>query len=103
MKPSTCFLSFAVLLAACGGGSDRTSNGTTESAQAQRLKGKQIFRFETFGDEIFWTDTLRMHEVIAGKVDPTTALSVGLKVDVEELPTEVRQGIKDKTISLTSP
>ena len=26
--------------------------------------GKTIFRYETFGDETFWTDTLRLHEVI---------------------------------------
>ena len=26
--------------------------------------GQAIFRFDTFGDEQLWTDTLRMHEVI---------------------------------------
>ena len=30
--------------------------------------GKQVFRFDAFGDETFWTDTLRMHEVIAKAV-----------------------------------
>jgi mono/diheme cytochrome c family protein len=44
-----------------------------------------------------------MHEVIASAVDPTTALSVGLKVDAEALPPAVVQGIQDGTISLTSP
>lgn len=66
-------------------------------------QGKEIFRFDTFGDETFWTDTLRMHEVIAGAVDPTTALAVGLMVDADALPAEVVQGIQDGTISLTSP
>ena len=47
--------------------------------------GQAIFRFDTFGDEQLWTDVLRMHEVIA-TVSPRTALSVGLKVDVEALP-----------------
>ena len=28
-------------------------------------QGKDIFRHDTFGDEVYWTDTLRMHEVIA--------------------------------------
>lgn len=65
--------------------------------------GKSIFRFDTFGDETFWTDTLRMHEVIQSAVDPTTALSVGLKVDTDSLPTAVVQGIQSGTISLTSP
>jgi len=66
-------------------------------------QGKTIFRFETFGDETFWTDTLRMHEVIRSAVDPVTALSVGLKVDTDSLPAAVVQGIQNGSISLTSP
>lgn len=66
-------------------------------------QGREIFRFDTFGDETQWTDALRMHEVIRTAVDPVTALSVGLKVDAEALPAEVVQGIQDGSISLTSP
>jgi len=66
-------------------------------------KGKDIFRFETFGDETFWTDTLRMHEVIQHAVDPTTALSVGLKVDSDSLPPEVGAAIQSGALSLTDP
>lgn len=66
-------------------------------------QGREIFRFDTFGDETQWTDTLRMHEVIRSAVDPVTALSVGLKVDSEALPPAVVQGIQDGSISLTSP
>ena len=65
--------------------------------------GQQIFRFDTFGDETQWTDTLRMHEVIAAAVDPTTALSVGLKVDADALPAAVVQGIQDGSVDLKSP
>jgi mono/diheme cytochrome c family protein len=65
-------------------------------------EGKQTFRFDTFGDETKWTDTLRMNEVVA-TVDPTTALAVGLKVDAEALPADVVAGIQAKTISLTDP
>ena len=32
--------------------------------------GRSIFRDDTFGDETFWTDTLRMHEVIRTAVSP---------------------------------
>src|SRR5215203_4877167 len=28
-------------------------------------KGKAVFRFETFGDEIFWTEQLQLQKVIA--------------------------------------
>jgi mono/diheme cytochrome c family protein len=50
------------------------------------VAGREIFRFDTFGNERFWTDTLRLHEVIQSSVDPLTALAVGLKVDADALP-----------------
>src|SRR5215216_2800312 len=53
-----------------------------------RQHGQAIFRNDTFGDEQLWTDVLRMHEAIQ-TVDPATALAVGLKVDVEALPSSV--------------
>ena len=65
--------------------------------------GRAIFRSETFGDETFWTDTLRMHEVIRTSVSPSTALAVGLKVDVDALPAAVRAGIVDGTVDLDDP
>jgi len=65
--------------------------------------GKRIFRYDTFGDETFWTDTLRMHEVIRTSVSPATALSVGLKVDVDALPDAVKSAIAAGTVDLDSP
>lgn len=88
-----------VLASACGGGSNRS--GMTQAELAEQ--GKQIFRFDTFGDEAQWTDELRMHEVIRTAVDPVTALSVGLKVDSEALPAAVVQGIQNGSVDLTSP
>jgi len=76
--------------------------GTTASPETLAL-GKEIFRHDTFGDERFWTDELRMHEVIQSAVDPVTALSVGLKVDAEALPEAVVDGIAQGTIDLESP
>ena len=66
-------------------------------------QGKDIFRFDTYGDETFWTDTLRMHEVIHTAVSPTTALSVGLKVDVDALPAAVKAALVNHTIDLNDP
>ena len=66
-------------------------------------EGRAIFRFETFGDETFWTDTLRMHEVIRTAVSPSMALAVGLKVDVDTLPVEVIEGISNGDLSLDDP
>ncbi|HXF18746.1 MAG TPA: c-type cytochrome [Burkholderiales bacterium] len=91
----------AVLVAGCGGGSAQPDSSSDEAALV--AQGKQIFRFDTFGDESQWSDTLRMHEVIAAAVDPTTALSVGLKVDAEALPPAVVQGIQNGSVDLKSP
>ena len=73
------------------GGFDRTIADNNEKLIND---GRQIFRFDTFGDEAFWGDTLRLHQAIEGAalggigpgVSPATALAVGLKVDVEALP-----------------
>lgn len=66
-------------------------------------QGRQVFRFDTFGDEQFWTDKLKMHTVVATGVSPKTALSVGLKVDAEAIPPDVAQAIKDGKVDLDSP
>jgi mono/diheme cytochrome c family protein len=63
-----------------------SNDGPPEPTPAQLTEGKQTFRFDTFGDETFWTDTLRLHEVVEAGVSPRTALSVGLKVDADALP-----------------
>lgn len=68
------------------------------AAGARVARGQRIFRFDTFGDEKLWTDTLRLHEVVEKSVDPTTALKVGLKVDADALP----PGILEK-VDLRSP
>ena len=66
-------------------------------------EGREIFRFDTFGDEAYWTDTLRMHEVVAGGVSPALALQVGLKVDMEALPAAVQQAIAAGEVDLDDP
>jgi mono/diheme cytochrome c family protein len=71
---------------------------TQETEAALVAEGKRVFRFDTFGNEQLWTDTLRLHEVVEKSVDPTTALKVGLKLDAEALP----PGILDK-VDLKSP
>jgi mono/diheme cytochrome c family protein/cytochrome c553 len=93
-------VSALALIVAC---SDNDSTGSEPPDPELATQGKDIFRFETYGDESFWTDTLRIHDVITSAVDPTTALSVGLKVDAEALPAEIVQGIQNGSISLTDP
>lgn len=104
-----------VLATACGNnsgdaagnavqGENSASTGQSPAMDSILLaQGQSIFRFDTFGDESLWTDTLRMHEVIRTAVDPATALSVGLKVDAEALPATVIDGIKNGSVDLKSP
>jgi mono/diheme cytochrome c family protein len=90
--------SAAAALVSCGGG------GAAPPTDAElQASGRQIFRFDTFGDEIFWTDVLRMHEPIEHAVSPRVALSVGLKVDADALPPAVVEGIRNGTVDLDSP
>ena len=64
----------------------KPSNHPKLTADDLIAEGQRIFRFDTFGDEQLWTKRLRLHEVVQKSVDPTTALSVGLKVDADVLP-----------------
>ena len=48
--------------------------------------GQQVFRFETFGDEGFWTDAVRLPAgIAAAKVTPMQALELGLQIDVDAI------------------
>jgi mono/diheme cytochrome c family protein len=64
--------------------------------------GKQVFRFDTFGDEQLWTDTLQMQKAIA-QVSPATALSVGLKVDSDALPASLITALQAGQVDLNDP
>jgi hypothetical protein len=98
-----------------GGGSTGTGSFAGDDvvvAAAQSvIDGRKIFRFDTFGDEAFWGDALKLHLAIAGSanggvgpgVSPKTALAVGLKVDAEAVPADVAAGIKAGTVDLDDP
>ena len=82
-----------------------------ENANALLERGRAIFRFETFGDERWWTDTIQLHRAIAGErhggagggVSPATALAVGLKVDIDAIPTNIQQQIRLGKVDLGDP
>lgn len=65
--------------------------------------GRQIFRFDTFGDERFWSDTLKLPQAIAAGVSPATALAVGLKLDVDMVPRPILSAIANGAINLQDP
>jgi hypothetical protein len=83
------------------------------NANAQQMvdEGRQIFRFDTFGDEAFWGDALKLHQAIGGSlfggvgpgVSPKTALTVGLKVDVDALPKSLEKALRKGQVNLDDP
>ena len=81
---------------------EQTGSASGRDGEQTLRDGQAIFRFDTFGDEQLWTDVLRMHEVIPA-VDPVTALAVGLKVDVEALPSSVIEALRAGQVDLTDP
>jgi mono/diheme cytochrome c family protein len=87
----------AVLLSACTDG-EPTAPLRPEYGVGNTASGKQIFRFETFANEGFWTDTLQLHTAVETRVSPELALAVGLKVDASDLPPGFVQ-----SADLTSP
>ena len=82
-----------------------------ENATAKVEHGRDIFRFDTFGDQAFWGATLRLHEAIEGSrfggigpgLSPKAALSLGLKVDVDALPQDLVEQIAHGRVSLDDP
>ena len=82
-----------------------------QNTRQMSLEGRQTFRFDTFGDEAFWGDTLQLHRAIEGQkfggvgpgVSPKTALAVGLKVDVDALPQDLINQLAKGQVNLDDP
>ncbi|HEY6823102.1 MAG TPA: hypothetical protein VI195_01585, partial [Steroidobacteraceae bacterium] len=97
-------------------GQDREGSGAFDERirinAAQALAaGRNTFRFDTFGDEAFWGDSLQLQRAIEGSVlggvggglSPKAALDLGLKVDASALPQAVINQLRQKAINLNDP
>jgi hypothetical protein len=88
-----------------------TDNAIDRNARAMLDEGRHTFRFDTFGDQAFWGGALKLHQAIAGAklggvgpgVSPRTALAVGLKVDLDALPTSLQQSLAHGAVNLDDP
>src|SRR4051794_33260559 len=82
-------------------------------ARAGRLiaQGRNVFRYDTFGDQAVWGGVLGLHKAIEGAklggigpgVSPKTALALGLKVDAAKIPVQVAKAIKAGRVDLGDP
>jgi hypothetical protein len=96
---------------AAGGGPPRRDPDAEDNAAVLVRKGQDVFRHDTLGSEAFWGDTLRIHETIEGEalggvgpgVSPATALAVGLKVDEDALPPNLRSDLRHGRVDLGDP
>jgi len=119
MKPRTMILTgigivgLSGALIASAANNVRQDFDTEAAPKAQMMleEGKKTFRYDTFGSEAFWGDTLQLHKAIAGEknggvgpgVSPKTALAVGLKVDVDALPAALKTEIAAGKVNLDDP
>ncbi len=92
-----CALPWISLVFASGSSSE--SNGPKTKAPPKQTKGnarsgQEVFRFETFGNEGFWTDAVRMPAgMVAAKITPVQILKLGLSVDSERLDADLKETI----------
>jgi len=95
-----------------GGTMSDHDNSFRRNVDSLLSEGRKTFRFDTFGDEAFWGDTLKLHLAIEGTqfggigpgVSPKTALALGLKVDAEALDKAGLLGaLKSGRIDLDAP
>src|SRR5919108_176601 len=92
-------------------GDTGTASAIANNAIAMINRGRQIFRFDTFGDEAFWGGQLRLHQAIEGSrfggvgfgLSPRMALALGLKVDSRALPPDVASAIRAGKVNLDDP
>jgi hypothetical protein len=108
------YLGFVIVNATMSAVSAPNPDPDAESRKAaQQLfeQGREIFRFDTFGDEAFWGDALQLHRAIAGErlggvgpgVSPRAALAIGLKVDSAALPDSLKQALAAGQVDLDDP
>lgn len=92
----TLLLSGLAVIATASCQNDRSTKTTaqtaTDSMGAGRIDaGREIYRNETFGDEGFWTDAVRMPQGMkAAKLTVLDALKAGVSFDVDALPTDLK-------------
>lgn len=59
--------------------------------------GRDVFRFETFGNEGFWTDAVRLPQgMLATGVTPMKALQLGVQIDMDALDAATQQTLGEQ-------
>ena len=81
-----------------------TSETPVVHALGDAANGKTVFRFETFGNELFWTDAVKLQQgIVAAGVTPVQALQLGLSVDIEALDAATVTALQADLLTETKP
>lgn len=84
------------------GKGQKNPRSAEDNAHQLIAEGRHIFRFDTYGDQAFWTGQLHIEKSIQ-TLPPETALALGLKVDAEALSPSVISAIKQGKVNLNDP
>ncbi len=118
MKLFTFLFSSALavtLLPLSGKAGDTSGAGFARATSGARVslfnEGRHVFRYDTFGDEAFWGDGIKLHLALAGEknggvgsgVGPRAALAFGLKVDIAALPESLQVRLRAHQVNLDNP
>ncbi len=106
----TIFMLFCLVLLgvlsinSCSSAKNMQASGSDGPADIQKpevqplgdaVMGKEVFRFETFGNEGFWFNAMRMQQGMAEKkVTPKKMLEIGLQFDMEAVDLELRKALE---------
>jgi hypothetical protein len=91
--------------------SGASSDPARANADKLFLRGRDVFRFDTFGDQAVWGGVLGLHKAIEGStlggvgagISPKEALALGLKVDATAIPSDLAAAIKAGSVNLDDP
>jgi hypothetical protein len=107
-------LVFSLTIGAVPADDDRPATADAamwHNAALEIARGRNAFRFDTFGDQDFWGGALKLHAAIAGTANggvgpglsPRAALELGLKVDARALPGSLVETLKAGRVDLDDP
>ncbi len=114
---STLVLSGVALISGCNNNNDPAASALpqTPTVNPQVTLGENTFRYETFGNQGFWTKAMQLPQgLVAAGVTPLNALALGLNVNAAALSpdtakallnalAEIKAGADPKTTVLNDP
>ncbi|MEJ7731357.1 MAG: hypothetical protein WKG00_19345 [Polyangiaceae bacterium] len=87
-----------------GSAGPETGPNMFEHATGDADEGREVFRFETFGNEGFWTRVVQLPQGMkAAAVTPLMALAEGLSVDADRIPEAMKDALVAELATDLSP